>query len=163
MDDPSDTATKHRRDDPGARARYDHDLYSWALEQAALLGAGRLSEVDAAHIAEEIDDAGNEQYDKLERALRLILLHLLKWDYQPERRSRSWRLSISVHPKHVSKVLRKNPDLKPLVDETITEAYEVARVEAAGQTLLEDDVFPLECPYSWNEIVERPITWPPDA
>jgi hypothetical protein len=66
------------------RARYDRDLYSWAVEQAALLRSGRVTELDALNIAEELDDVGNEQYDKLESALRPILLHLLKWDHQPE-------------------------------------------------------------------------------
>lgn len=147
---------------PGqAGARYDRDLYSWAVEQAALLRAGKIAEADALNIAEELDDVANEQYDKLESALRLILLHLLKWDHQPERRSRSWYGSISVQRKHVLKVLRKNPGLKPLVDEALTEAYDVARVEAAVQTAFEVEVFPIDCPYSWNEIMERPIQWPP--
>src|SRR3954463_1621731 len=108
MDDRSDPLNKAE-----PRARYDRDLYSWAVEQAALLRSGRVEEVDALNIAEEIDDVGNEQYDRLESALRLILLHLLKWDHQPERRSRSWRLSILVQRKHVDKGLRKNPGLKP--------------------------------------------------
>src|SRR5205814_2475020 len=94
-------------------ARYDRDLYSWAVEQAALLRAGKIAEADALNIAEELDDVGNKQYDKLEGALRIVLLHLLKWDHQPERRSRSWWASISVHRKRVLHVLRKNPGLKP--------------------------------------------------
>ena len=76
-----------------ARAK-EADLYSWALRQAELLRAGRLSEIDAVAIAEEIDDVGEEQYDKLESALRVLMLHLLKWDHQPDRRSRSWTLTI---------------------------------------------------------------------
>ena len=157
MDDPSDR-TRQRPDEAGQeRARYDHDLYSWAVEQAALLRAGRISEADALNIAEEIDDVGNEQYDKLESALRLILLHLLKWDHQSERRSRSWTLSIAVQRKHVLKVLRKNPGLKPLADEAVAEAFETARLEAASETELEVETFPLECPYSWHDIMELPI------
>jgi hypothetical protein len=156
MDDRTDT--KRRSKEP---ARYDRDLYGWALEQAALLRAGRIAEADILNIAEEIDDVGNEQYDKLESALRIILLHLLKWDHQPERRSRSWWASISVQRKHVAKVLRKNPGLKPLVDEAVTEAYETARIEATAQTSLEEDTFPHDCPYSFSQITERPIDWPP--
>jgi hypothetical protein len=141
-------------------ARYDRDLYSWALEQAELLRAGRISEVDALNIAEELDDVGNEQYEKLESALRIILLHLLKWDHQPERRSRGWCSSIAVQRKRVLRVLRKNPGLKPVVQEAITEAYETARIEAAAQTLLEEDLFARECPYAWSEIMDREIPWP---
>ena len=87
-------------------------------------------------------------------------MHLLKWDHQPERRSRSWWASISVQRKHVLRVLRKNPGLKPLIDEAIVEAYETARIEASAQTSLEDDVFPPDCPYSWQQIMERPVEWP---
>jgi hypothetical protein len=158
MDDPSDTRTKPR--DAAARARYEEDLYTWANEQAALLRAGRVAEADAKNIAEELDDVGNEQYDKLESALRIILLHLLKWDHQPERRSRSWRLSIAVQRKHVLKVLKKNPGLKPLRDEAVADAYEVARIEAADETGMDEDRFPPSCPYGWDEIMEREVPWP---
>ena len=72
MDDRSDPLNKN-----APRARYDRDLYTWAVEQAALLRSGRVEEVDALNIAEEIDEVGNEQYDELESALRLIRLHLL--------------------------------------------------------------------------------------
>ncbi len=65
---------------PERPTRYDADLYGWAVEQARLLRAGRLTEIDAPNIAEELDDVGNEQYDKLESALAMLLLHLLKWE-----------------------------------------------------------------------------------
>src|SRR5215207_10115079 len=144
MDDRSDPLKKNE-----PRARYDRDLYTWAVEQAALLRSGRVEEVDALNIAEEIDDVGNEQYDKLESALRLILLHLLKWDHQPERRWRSWRASILVQRRHVEKVLRKNPGLKPHIEEAMADGYRIARIEASAQTLLDEDLFPVDCPYSF--------------
>jgi hypothetical protein len=160
MDDRTTTGKQHPARAGRQAARYDRDLYSWAVEQAALLRAGRIADADARNIAEELDDVGNAQYEKLESALRIILLHLLKWEHQPKRRSRSWWLSISVQRRHVLRVLRKNPGLKPVLDEAITEAYEIARIEAAAQTLLEEDVFPLECPYSWNDIMERKLRLP---
>src|SRR5712691_479741 len=115
MEAPMDDRTDTKRTAGKEPARYDRDLYSWAVEQAELLRAGRIAEADALNIAEELDDVGNEQYDKLESALRIILLHLLKWEHQPKRRSRSWYLSILVQRKHVLRVLRKNPGLKSLV------------------------------------------------
>ena len=89
-------------------ARYDRDLYGWAVEQAALLRAGRLAEVDALNLAEEIDDVGNEQYDKLESAICVILVHLLKWNHQPQRRSRSWWLSIQCSAQGTSSLAQKS-------------------------------------------------------
>jgi hypothetical protein len=160
MDDRPDKPQGSGPESDKERARYDRDLYSWAVEQAALLRAGRIAEADVLNIAEEIDDVGLEQYYKLESALRVILLHLLKWDRQPQRRSRSWWASIRVQRNHVRKVLRKNPGLKAEIDGAISEAYETARIEAASQTAIEEDEFPVDCPYSWNEIMEREIPWP---
>ncbi len=160
MDDRSDTTRSGPAGAGREGARYDRDLYSWAVEQAALLRAGKIAEADALNIAEELDDVGNEQCEKLESALRIILLHLLKWDHQPKRRTRSWVSSILVQRKHVARVLRKNPGLRPRADEAVTEAYDVARIEAAAQTSLERDTFPNDCPYFWDEIMEREIAWP---
>jgi len=157
MDDRTGPARSGGKD----AARYDRDLYGWAVEQAALLRAGKIAEADALNIAEELDDVGNEQYDKLESALRLILLHPLKWDHQSERRSRSWYGSIAVARNHVQKVLRKNPGLKPHIDEAVAEAYKDARVEAGVETELGEKPFPRKCPYSWDQIMERSIVWPP--
>jgi predicted DNA-binding ribbon-helix-helix protein len=158
MDGRTKTGSRPKsREEP---ARYDRDLYSWALEQAALLRAGRIAEADALNIAEEIDDVGNEQYDKLESALRVILVHLLKWDHQPQRRSHSWWSSITVQRNHARRVLLKNPGLKPRTESAVLTAYEDARAEAAGETRLRPQTFPAKCPYSWAEIMERPIDWP---
>ena len=100
-------------------ATKEADLYSWARHQAELLRAGRLSEIDAAAIAEEIDDVGEEQYDKLESAFRVLMLHLLKRDHQPSMRSRSWTLTIREQRRRVERRLRKNPGLKSQVDEAL--------------------------------------------
>jgi Domain of unknown function DUF29 len=138
------------------------DIYSWARRQAELLRAGRLSEIDPAAIAEEIDDVGDEQYDKLESALRVVILHLLKWDHQPDRRSRSWTLSIREQRRRVLRQLRKNPGLKPLLDEALSEAYEDARDEAASETGIPLSAFPATRPFEYAEIMERSIVWPGD-
>ena len=160
MDDQPDRSGRPASSGQG-RASYDRDLYSWAVEQAALLRAGRIGEADAVNIAEELDDVGNEQYDKLESAIRIILLHLLKWDHQHERRSRSWHSSIKVQRKHVEKVLRKSPGLRPHIEEAIAEAFETARIEAADEMDRDEGDLPETCPYNWTQIMERQISWPP--
>jgi hypothetical protein len=106
------------------------------------LRAGRIGEADALNIAEELDDVGNEQYDKLESALRVILVHLLKWDHQSQRRSRSWYASIKVQRNRVLKILRKNPGLKPLIGDAIADAYPDARIEAGAQTRRGEKILP---------------------
>jgi Domain of unknown function DUF29 len=138
------------------------DLYSWALRQAELLRAGRLAEIDPAGIAEEIDDVGDEQYDKLESALRVLMLHLLRWDRQPAMRRRSWTLSVLEQRRRVQRQLRKNPGLKSRLDEALTGAYEDARIEASSETGLPLRAFPATRPFEYPEIMERPIVWPGD-
>src|ERR1700676_3258811 len=103
------------------------DLYSWARRQAELLRAGRLSEIDPVGLAEEIDDVGDEQYDKLESALRVLMLHLLKWDYQPDKRSRSWTITVREQRRRVLRQLKKNLGLKSQLEEALLAAYEDAR------------------------------------
>ncbi len=138
------------------------DLYSWAVRQAALLREGRLTEIDAAAIAEEIDDVGEEEYHRLESALRVLMLHLLKWDHQPERRSRSWTLSIQEHRRRAQRQLLRSPGLKSQLDDALTAAYEDASLEAACETGLPMRLIPATRPFDYAEIMERPIVWPGD-
>ena len=138
-----------------AEARYGEDLYTWSREQAALLRAGRFGELDAEHLAEEIDDVGSEQYDKLEAALSIVLLHMLKWDFQPTRRSRSWINSIAEHRRRIDRQLRRNPGLKARLGEAIEEAYESARYRASTETAIEVEPLPLSCPWDFEEINRR--------
>jgi predicted nucleic acid-binding Zn-ribbon protein len=146
----------------GTPVAKEADLYSWAVRQAALLREGRLAEIDAAAIAEEIDDVGEEEYHRLESALRVLMLHLLKWDHQPEGRSRSWTLSIQEHRRRAQRQLLRSPGLKSQLDDALTAAYEDARLEAASETGLPMRLFPVTRPFDYAEIMERPIVWPGD-
>jgi hypothetical protein len=138
------------------------DLYSWARRQAELLRAGRLSDIDPVGIAEEIDDVGDEQYDKLESALRVLMLHLLKWDHQPDRRSRSWTIMVREQRRRVLRQLKKSPGLKSQLEEALLAAYEDARDEAAIETGFPTRTFPMGRPFEYPEIMERPMVWPGD-
>jgi hypothetical protein len=138
---------------------YNQDIYGWAQQQAALLRTGRIAEVDALNVAEEIDDVGRAEYDKLESALRVLLIHMLKWDYQPDNRSRSWTLTIREQRNRVKKSLRQSPSLKNVSDRAMTDAYEDAIISAARETDLPLAAFPPRCPYDWLAITERPFPW----
>jgi hypothetical protein len=139
------------------RRHYRDDLYGWVEEQVALLKAGRLSEIDCVNIADELGDVGSEQYDKLESAIRVVLLHLLKWDHQPDHRSKSWAYSIRTQRRQIARVLKKNPSLKPYIAEAIGEAHEDARDDAQKETELPATSFPEDCPYDWDTILTRVI------
>ncbi|ABD05253.1 Protein of unknown function DUF29 [Rhodopseudomonas palustris HaA2] len=136
---------------------YEGDLYGWVQHQVALLKAGKLSEIDAGNVAEELSDVGSEQYDKLESAIRVVLLHLMKWDHQPTHRSKSWVFSIRTQRRHIVKVLKKNPSLRPHIPEAIGDAYHDARDEAQQETGLPASVFELTCPYDWDAIQSRAV------
>ena len=116
-------------------------------EQARLLRAGRIDAIDRENVAEEIESLGREQFNKLESALRLLLLHFLKWDHQPSLRSRSWMLSIAAQRLEIEDIIGDNPGLKPRIHEAIARAYRNARVAAARETDIELDRFPMQCPY----------------
>jgi hypothetical protein len=139
---------------------YGDDLYTWAIEQAAALRAGDLESLDLANLAEEIEDLGSEQLHKLTSAYRIILAHMLKWDYQPERRSRSWATSINSQRVAASDVLEDSPGLETRRNIALARAYRRARIEAGGQTGLGEAAFPAECPYSLDEVMTREFPWP---
>jgi hypothetical protein len=134
---------------------YERDFYGWLLAQARHVRDSHWDAVDRENLAEEIESLGREQFNKLEGALRVLMLHMLKWDRQPERRSRSWALSIKSQRLEVEDVLSDNPSLKPRIAEAIARGYRKARVEAARETGLDEDVFLVTCPYDWNEIIGR--------
>lgn len=140
---------------------YEADLYAWAFRQAERLRRGQWSDLDALNLAEEIEDLGNEIYNKLESAFRITLMHMLKWDHQPSRRSRSWTLSIRNGRLDVEKVLERSKGVRPRVPAAVAEAYRRARIDAAGETDLDESMFPEVCPYSFDEIMSRPVPWPP--
>ena len=146
----------------GATPTKEADLYSWALRQAELLRAGRLSEIDPVAIAEEIDDVGEEECHRLESALRVLMLHVLKWDHQPDRGSRSWALTILEQRRRVERRLRRSPGLKSQLEEALAAAYEDARLEASSETGLPTRVFPATRPFDYAEIMERSVVWPGD-
>jgi hypothetical protein len=138
-----------------ADAGYDRDFYSWSLEQARLVREGRWDAVDRANVAEEIESLGREQFNKLESALRVLMLHMLKWDHQPALRSRSWVLSIQTQRLELEDIVADNPGLRPRIAEAIARAYRKARLEASRETGIAEESFPQTCPYAWDDIVSR--------
>lgn len=140
------------------RTRYQDDLYTWVQEQVDLLRGGAIDALDLDNIAEELHDVGAEQYDRLESALEVLLMHMLKWDHQPERRGRSWILTIVEQRKRVDKVLRKNPGLKSRIAEAVEDGFDLGRVRAAREMKRDLDTIPNLCPYDWDAIATRPFS-----
>ena len=140
-------------------ALYDQDFYAWANEQAALLRSGQLSAADIEHIAEEIESMGKTEKRELISRLKVLLMHLLKWQFQPVVRSVSWQLTIKEQRREAARHLADNPSLKGRLSETMADAYGDAIIAAARETSLPEDVFPTECPWSFEQIMDVGF-WP---
>jgi hypothetical protein len=138
---------------------YERDFYAWANEQAALLRAGRLSDADILHIAEEIESMGKTEKRELVSRLTVLLLHLLKWQVQPARRGASWRVSIQNARDDIADHLADNPSLKPQIDAAIVAAWRRARRQAAAETKLDEARLPTTCPWTLDKIADEAF-WP---
>jgi hypothetical protein len=141
--------------DAPVRAEYERDFYSWLMDQARLLREGQWQALDRQNLAEEIESLGREQFNKLSSALRVLLLHMLKWDHQPDLRSRSWAVSIAAQRIEIEDVLDGNPGLRPRIPEAIARAYRQARTLTAKETGLGEGAFPVTCPFPYDEIMSR--------
>ncbi len=138
-----------------ARELYDEDFFEWTRCNAALLRAGRLEEVDIAHVAEEIEDMGKRDQRELGSRLRVLLIHLLKWRAQPGRRSASWRATIRTQRAEIRKLIEQAPSLRRALASELAEIHDLAGEKAAAETGLSEDQFPKTCPFSLDEILDE--------
>lgn len=135
---------------------YEKDVVAWANEQAALLRAGKLSVIDVEHIAEEIEDVGKSQQRELTNRMAVLLAHLLKWRFQPERRGSSWQRTIAVQRKDVAYLLDEAPSLRTKFTDGqwLDVLWGKAIVTAANETSVGADMFPEICPWSMEQALD---------
>jgi Domain of unknown function DUF29 len=131
---------------------YETDFYQWTQQQAALLRQGLLSAVDIENLAEEIESMGRSDRRSLVSFIENILLHLLKWRYQPERRGSSWIESINNGRNAVDRLLADSPSLRPQLSTMVTAEYRRARKDTAKETGLPLLTFPEQCPFTVEQI-----------
>jgi len=144
---------------PEKSALYDLDFYAWSREQAALLRAGDVDAADLEKIAEEIESMGKTERRELISRLTFLLVHLLKWRYQPALRGRSWRLSVEGQRLDIADHLADNPSLKAELPAVIAQAYRRALIEASRETGLDASMFPASCPFAFEDML-HPDFWP---
>ncbi len=130
------------------KSLYETDFVCWVETTIAQLRSQDYANVDWANLIEEIEDMSRRERKSLKSNLIVILLHLLKWHYQPECRSGSWRGSIREHRRRINDDLKDSPSLVPDFQAVLAECYVNACEQAADETNLPLDTFPLECPYS---------------
>jgi hypothetical protein len=126
---------------------YERDFYAWTQEQANLLREHQYAKLDIDNLIEELESMGRSERRQLTNRLEVLLVHLLKWQYQPKLQGRSWRSTIAEQRRRIGRLLRDNPSLQPEFDACLRDAYEDARYTAADETDLPLMIFPAVCPY----------------
>jgi hypothetical protein len=140
---------------------YEEDFYAWTQTTAALIREGKWHALDQEAVAEEIESLGKSDWRELASRIAVLLRHLLKWRYQPERRQRgrSWRSTIWEQRSRLRRLLRQSPSLAPLVPLTLQEEYAEARQRASEETGLPLATFPPACPWEAKEVLDVDF-WP---
>ncbi|PON16416.1 DUF29 domain-containing protein [Candidatus Entotheonella serta] len=143
------------------KSNYDTDFYEWTQHQAAALAAGHIAELDLTNLAEEIESLGRRDRRGLRNNLKIVLMHLLKWRYQPEMRQtgQSWENSIIEHRDRIGVIPGDSPSLRCQVEALIAEAYPVARRLARNETGLPMETFLETCPWTADEVLDDGF-WP---
>ena len=140
---------------------YEEDFYAWTQTTAALIREGKWHDLDREAVAEEIESLGKSDWRELASRIAVLLRHLLKWRYQPERRQRgrSWRSTIWEQRSRLRRLLRQSPSLAPLVPLTLQEEYAEARQRASEETGLPLVTFPEACPWTAEQVLDVDF-WP---
>ncbi|MBW4528053.1 MAG: DUF29 domain-containing protein [Phormidium tanganyikae FI6-MK23] len=137
---------------------YEADYYLWLQDTIEKLKHQNYEQVDWENLLDEIEDMPKRERRSLESNLVVVLLHLLKWQYQFSQRSGSWSGSIIEHRRRIRKALRDSPSLKRYLEEVLEECYESAVQQASAETELPIGEFPKECPYSIAEVLEADLS-----
>jgi hypothetical protein len=138
---------------------YERDFHAWTAEQANLLREGRADEADLANIAEEIDSMGRTEKRELSNRIAVLLLHLIKWRFQPALRGRSWRATVAGQRVDIEDLLEDNPSLRSSLHQYIGHAWRRALIEAERETGLDKSSFPQDCPWDPARILDDAF-WP---
>ncbi|WP_182086890.1 DUF29 domain-containing protein [Aureimonas sp. ME7] len=133
---------------------YDSDFYAWTQEQAAHLRARAHNSIDWDNAAEELESLGDSQRSEIESRLGVLLMHLLKWRYQPDQRCGSWKGTIVEQRNRIRRRIIKSPSLKHYPAEMLGEEYELARVQAAAETGFSESAFPISCPFRIEDVLD---------
>jgi len=134
---------------------YHQDFYAWAIYNAYLLKQGKLSEIDVENLIEELEGLAKRDRRTLLSRLAVLLAHLLKWQFEPQRRSKSWQRTLVEQRKQVYQLLQDSPSLKHQLVASLADAYDSALRQAADETGLDESNFPVTCPYTLTQALDK--------
>lgn len=135
-------------------ALYDRDFYAWTQEQAALLKSGQWDQLDIPNLVEEIEALGRQERRELVNRLGILVGHLLKWQFQPQQRSKSWTATIIEQRQEVQELIADNPSLKSYLVEAMNKAYQKSVLLVVKETPLSLDDLPDRCPYTLDQVMD---------
>jgi hypothetical protein len=138
---------------------YQSDFYEWALTNAHLLRNGQISEIDIQHIADELEDMGQKEKRELRSQLKRLIVHLLKWQFQSEKKTRSWRDTIINSREEIEDILDNNRTLGQMIPSFIENLYPKCVTHAIRETNLKPSVFPKTPPFTKEQILSETF-WP---
>ena len=142
------------------QADIEDDFYAWCWEQAELLRQKRFAEADLPNVIEELEGMAKHHRSALKSSYRLVIVHLLKWQHQKQRRARSWDLTIVRERNNIADYEEDSQSLKNDAASLVAEVYRRAAHQAARETKLPVDSFPADCPYTVDEL--RELEYTPD-
>jgi len=134
---------------------YERDIHAWTLHQMELLRRRQFAEMDVEHLIEELETMANRDKHELESRLAILIAHLLKWQYQSDKRSGSWEGSIIEQRYRIDRQLAGSPSLNPHLLVTMLKAYPAALKLAIKETRLAPSIFPESCPYSMEQLLDE--------
>jgi hypothetical protein len=133
---------------------YERDFYAWTQEQAAKLRGRAHNDIDWENAAEEIESLGRSDKYEIEHRMEVLLLHLLKWKYQPEKRKSGWRATITEQRGRIDRRIKESPSLRDYPSIILDDAYRIARAQAEEETGLPFDSFPEVSPFTVAEVLD---------
>lgn len=139
---------------PNPNSLYEQDFYLWIQTTAQQLKEGQFKEIDIISLIEEIESMGRSEKRELKNRFIVLLMHLLKWQYQPEKRSESWRSTITEQRICIEGLLEDSPSLQPLISEVFDDCYQKARLKASDETGIKLNFFPKESPFTPEETLK---------
>jgi hypothetical protein len=147
--------TAQRQISNSQESLYNQDYYLWLTSTATLLKEKEFTKLDLENLIEEIESLGKSEKRAIESNLIVVMLHLLKWRYQPEKRSNSWNSSIREHRRRIQRLLTDSPSLKNYLSEILADCYLAAKKQAGDETGLSIIAFPEESPFSLTECLDE--------
>jgi hypothetical protein len=133
---------------------YDADFVAWLESQISLMRERRFEQLDVDNLLEELEGTVRREHRELRHRLEVLMVHLLKWQFQSHRQSRSWQSTLSAQRTDIEELLNDSPSLKRRVGEYAIGRYPSAVRKAAEQTRLPFAVFPASCPYTVDQLLD---------